>query len=210
MRLQKRIAVLSGIIATCSLLLAIIIRNMQLQFLCNILIGLFSSGILIFVTSLLSFFQERNATVYSLYHGCFAFQQSLIKDLRIDNRLSIYELRDVFAEAINKYQVEVYYYVCQLNEINHHTKLYRIVMDLWENIRHIYLFVTDDNELLGKYILGDITYEEFQSYSWKHTGEESLSYIDALNQSLKDLAFYMNYFNLRKGKKLEGESADAD
>ncbi len=210
MRLQKKILIWSGTIATVALVLSFLLYRIQFEYMSNICIGLFSSGILICVTSTVSYFYERNVMILSLYRGCFKFIDSLNSNLRIDNRIGIYELSDNFSKIIRIYQEDVYYYICELSKTNKRSKVYKITSKLRENISHIYLFVVDDKDAVMKCILQEIDIKDFEYYSWKCLSDESLDYLEKLQKDLDELAYQMNYFNRRKAKnKTEGDS-DAD
>lgn len=94
LNLQRRIAVLSGILSLLSLVVSIILSFFGFSFASNLFLGLFSSGILICGTAIVTYFYERNRAVLSLYNGCYDFMEALNKNLRVDNRIGIYELKD--------------------------------------------------------------------------------------------------------------------
>ena len=52
--------------------------------------------------------------------------EALNKNLRVDNRIGIYELKDNLEEMQKVYKKEVYFYICQLLSMNKHFKLIKI------------------------------------------------------------------------------------
>lgn len=127
MNLQRRIAVLSGILSLLSLVVSIILSFFGFSFASNLFLGLFSSGILICGTAIVTYFYERNRVVLSLYNGCYDFMEALNKNLRVDNRIGIYELKDNLQEMQKVYKKEVYFYICQLLSMNEDGRRYRLV-----------------------------------------------------------------------------------
>lgn len=203
MRLQRKTLFWSGLVSFIALAISYVAYLKEYEYISDICVGLFSSGILICITSVVSYFYERNAAVLSLYRGCFKFMESLTNSLRLDKMINLYELREDLDEIIHVYNENVYYYVCELKHINQHSNIRRIIDDIWENIRHIYLFVSDDREILLKCLLGDLDATTLKKYPWKHVGDESVAYLEKLQKALDKLAYQMNYFNKRKGKNME-------
>ena len=64
--------------------------------------------------------------------------------------------------------------------------------------------------LIQSYLLGNTSQEELRTTTWKHTGSESVAYVKKLGKSLEALAYYMNYYNLRKNAKSEEDADNAD
>lgn len=212
MRLQKTISVWAGIVAGISLGISISLYLLNFEYISNIFVGLFSSGILVCITSVVSYFHERNKVIFALYEGCLSFMETLNGGLRIDNRMGIYELRDNLSQIMASYKKDIYYYVCELMRVNKYSDLHQIVAELWEAARHIYLFVVDDNEQVMKCLLGDITPDEIKNYPWKYVSSKSVTYLKDLQKARDKLAYHMNYYNVRKGKKGTevGEDCHAD
>ena len=107
--------------------------------------GLFSSGVLVCAVSIISYFHERNKSVLALYNGCFNFMNELNQNLRHNNRIAIDTVKDNFSHMMRSYDVDIYYYVCELSKIRKQSKLYKVVMNIWESSRNIYLIIMDDN-----------------------------------------------------------------
>lgn len=210
MNLQRKIAVLSGILSFLSLTVAIILNFFDFQFASNLSLGLFSSGILICGTAIVTYFYERNRAVLSLYNGCHDFMEALNKNLRADNRIGIYDLKDNLDEMQKVYKKEVYFYICQLLLMNKHFKLTKIIKEVWESVRKVYLFVVEDNSRVFQFLIGDISEDEMKNYTFKYTGNDSIKQIKCLREALDKLAYHMNYYNIRKGKKDKKEHDYAD
>ena len=166
MNLQRRIATLSGILSLLSLVVAIILNFFEFSFASNLSLGLFSSGILICGTAIVTYFYERNRAVLSLYNGCHDFMEALNKNLRVDNRIGIYELKDNLEEMQKVYKKEVYFYICQLLSMNKHFKLTKIIKEIWESVRKVYLLVVEDNSKVCQFLIGDISEDEIRSYTF--------------------------------------------
>ena len=80
MKLQKNVAIISGIVSVLSLIVSFIFTLFEqklLDYLSNILIGLFSSGILICAVAIITYLSERNKMLYQLYCVCLDFSQVL-------------------------------------------------------------------------------------------------------------------------------------
>ena len=211
MKINKILAICSGIISFEALLLSLYTNFcIEAQYATSVLVGLFSSGILICVTSIITYRMERNKAIYKLYRGCYAFMKSFDKNLKHNNLIDLYELKDNFDIILSTYNNDIYYHYCELTIVPKNSKLYTLIFEIWENARHIYLFVQEDNSAIQSYLLGNTSQEELQSTTWKHTGSESVAYVKKLGESLEALAYYMNYYNLRKNAKSEGDSDNAD
>ncbi len=207
MKLQKNVALCSGIISFVALFFSYVFRCDE--YISGILVGLFSSGILICVVSIITFFNERDRVIYSLYIGCYDFMNALNANLRPDGMIAAEDIRRNFKNIIDVYNKSVYFHLCQLNILPKNTKLNKIIMEIWETARHIYLFVVEDNDKVMKYYLGDISEKEIRKNEWKYVGKESVAYIEQLQSALDKLRTYMNYYNCRKDKK-ETVSKHAD
>lgn len=210
MNLQRRIAALSGILFLLSLVVAIILNFFEFSFASNLSLGLFSSGILICGTAIVTYFYERNRAVLSLYNGCHDFMEALNKNLRVDNRIGIYELKDNLEEMQKVYKKEVYFYICQLLSMNKHFKLTKIIKEIWESVRKVYLLVVEDNSKVCQFLIGDISEDEIRSYTFKYTSGDSIKQIKCLQEALDKLSYHMNYYNIRKGKNSKEEHDHAD
>lgn len=210
MKLNKLIAIYSGIISIAALFLSLYTNFcIEAQYTTNVLIGLFSSGILICITSIITYRMERNKAIYNLYKGCYSFMKCFEKNLKHNNRIDLYELKDNFDIVLTSYNNDIYYHYCELTIVPNNSKLYTLIFEIWENARHIYLFVQEDNSIIQSFLLGNISQEELQTTTWKHTGSESVAYMKELGKSLEALAYHMNYYNIRKNPKLE-ETNNAD
>lgn len=152
---------------------------------------------------------ERNKAIYKLYTGCYTFMKCFEKNFKHDNRVELYELKDNYDTIISSYNTDIYYYICVLAILPKRTKLHKLVMEIWENARHIYLFVQEDCSVIQSFLLGNIAEEELRATSWKHNCSESVAYMKELGKSLEALAYHMNYYNIRKNPKLE-ETNNAD
>ena len=210
MNLQRKIAVLFGILSFFSLALAIILDFFSFQFASNLSLGLFSSGFLICGTAIVTYFHERNRAVLSLYNGCHDFMETLNKNLRLDNKIGIYDLKNNLEEMQKVYKKEVYFYICQLLSMNKHFKLTKIIKEVWESVRRIYLFVVDDNDMVCQFLLGDISEDEMRNYTFKYIGNDSINQIKSLQEALEKLAYHMNFYNIRKEGKAGKEHGHAD
>ena len=210
MKLNKILALWSGVISFSALLLSLYTNFcLKASYSTNVLIGLFSSGILICVTSIITYRMERNKVIYQLYTGCYTFIKCFEKNLKHNNIVDLYELKDNYDLIMSSYNSDVYYHVCALATLPKQTKLYRLVMEIWGNARHIYLFVQGDCSIIQSFLLANITEEELKSTTWKHNSSEGVAYMKELGLSLEALAYHMNYYNMRKNSKTE-ESNNAD
>ena len=67
LNLQRRIAALSGILSLLSLVVAIILNFFEFSFASNLSLGLFSSGILICGTAIVTYFlREKSCGTFSI------------------------------------------------------------------------------------------------------------------------------------------------
>lgn len=208
MKLQKQISLGSGTIAIGSLGLSIVCNYYGCSFLCNIFVGLFSSGILVFATALFAYFSERNKTILSLYRGCHRFMEQLNLNLTPDGEVPVKDIKNNLSAMQNSYSVDIYYYVCELSNLRKRSKLYRIIMAIWEASRNIYLLILDDSSQIMNFYLGDISQQDLSNYKFKYVGDESIKHIADLQKALDDLRYHMNYYNSKKEQ--QEEQADAD
>lgn len=208
MKLQKRISIWAGIISFASLALSIGFNLYGYSYISNVFVGLFSSGILMCVTSLLTYFSERNKTILSLYRGCYRFFNQLNSNLTPDGKASIDNVKENLSKMIDSYQTDIYYYICELSGIRKHSKLNKVIMSIWEAAQNIYLLVVDDNEQIMKFYLGDISKKDILDYKFKYVGSESINYTKDLQKSLDDLRYHMNYYNCKKGNGEDKHHAD--
>ena len=201
MKLQKRISWWSGIVALISLILAFILHWLKQEFIANIFIGLFSSGILICISAILTYLDCRKSELRALYVGCSSFQKTLSRNLRDNNRIDIYTLKDNLEIIMESYKTQIYCHVCELMAIRKHTQLHNTVSDFFEAIRHIYLFVCEDREVIVNFLLQRISREELDSYNYKHVSEEAVVYLQQLNEATEKLAVYLNYSSTDEKKE---------
>lgn len=206
MKLQKNMIWLSGIVSVLALFAAIILNSVGESFWCNICIGLFSSGVLIFVSSIAAYYSERNKEVFLFYEGCYTFLDSLVKYVRINNRIDIYELQETLDHSTEVYHINVYYHMCEIKRINKYAKIRKLSDAVWEKIRHIYLCMLDDKDMLTDFILGDVMQDEIQEYSWKIAGDEVLQYVKELHAELDKLACHMDYYNKKHQKEVPDDA----
>lgn len=194
MKLQKRISTLSEIISIVAIAMSYVFWCNGCDFFYNICVGLFSSGILVWAVALITYFNERNKMILSLYRGCYNFIEHLNSNLRPNNRIAIETVKDNFSRMIQSYKIDIYYYICELSKMRKGSKLYKTIMDIGESTRNIYLLILDDNEKVMQYYLGEITMNEFSNYKFRYLDTESVSWIDKLQKSLDELSDRMNYF----------------
>lgn len=208
MKLQKRIAIWAGIISLVSLALSAGFNYFDFSYLCNVFVGLFSSGILICITAIITYFSERNKAILSLYRGCYNFMQRLNLNLTPNNEIALKEVKSNLSAMMESYNVDIYYYVCELSGLWKKSKLYKIVMAIWEASWHIYMLISEDNDQVMKFYLGDISKQDIQNYKFKYVRDDSLKHITELQKAVDDLRYHMNYYNCRKAQ--QGESHHAD
>ena len=195
MKLQKNISIIAGSISVIALSVSIIFNCCcDGEYISNLFMGVFSSAILVCATSIVTYF-------YMLYEGCTTFKQTFTKVIRTGNRIDFNLLKDIFSIVMESYKKDIYYPVCALNDsMIKNTKLNKLVLNIWEQSRHLYLLVVDDNEKLYSYLLNNISLEELQKYEFHFVSSESVEYMKKLNDAQEELAYYMNYYNLRKSE----------
>ncbi len=193
MKLQRTISVWSGIVSILSLIFASVFNYLAFQFLSNIFIGLFSSGILICGTSIAAYFSERNNELTALFEGCFDFMKSLVKNVRKDNQVEIHQLRDNLESMRETYNQKIFFRVNRLEILNHDSKAYKIVSRIWWSAASIYGLINEDLEIVSGFILGDVPEEEIRAYQWKSYGNESIELVKKLQSARNELADYLRY-----------------
>lgn len=203
MKLQKNISIIAGSISVIALSVSIIFNCCcDGEYISNLFMGVFSSAILVCATSIATYFYERNKTIYMLYEGCTTFKQTFTKVIRTGNRIDFNLLKDIFSIVIESYKKDIYYQVCALNDsMIKNTKLNKLVLNIWEQSRHLYLLVVDDNEKLHSYLLNNISLEELHRYEFHFVSSESVEYMKRLNDAQEELAYHMNYYNLRNRRE---------
>jgi len=128
MKLNKTLAICSGIVSFVALLLSLYTNFcIEAQYATSVLVGLFSSGILICVTSIITYRMERNKATYNLYNGCYAFMKCFEKNLKHNNLIDLYELKDNFDIILSAYNKDIYYHYCELTIVPKNSKLYTLV-----------------------------------------------------------------------------------
>ena len=204
MKVNKCIAIWSGIIAVIALILSLLTYfYFYCEYETNVLIGIFSSGILVCVTSIISYFHERNRILYLLYDGCFNFLKQFEKNIRRDNQIDVHVLASNYNDIIASYKKDIYYHVNELATLSKRSKIRKNIMNIWENSRKMYLLVLDDYEVIQSFALNEISHEELNSIPCKHNSPEGIAYIKKLGEELNELAYQMNYYNLKKEKSTE-------
>ena len=203
MKLQKNMSIIAGSISVIALSISIIYNCCcDSEYISNLFMGVFSSAILVCATSILTYFNERNKAIYSLYEGCTTFKQTFTKLIRPGNQIDFNLMKDIFSIIIESYKKDIYYPVCALNNsMLKNTKLNQLVLNIWEQSRHLYLLVLDDNEKLHSYLLNDITLDELKQYKFQVVSNESVEYMTKLNDAQEELAHYMNYYNLKNRRE---------
>lgn len=201
MKLQKMVAIWSGFIAVLSLVLSYCF-NASSQFVSGIFVGLFSSGILICITSIVTFFSEREKELIELYEGSFEFMKSMLKNIRIDNKIDIHQLNDNFDYIIDIYHNKVFFHVNQLEILNHKSDAYLISAKIWWASASLYNMICEDRDKVSEFILGDISIDEMQAYKWKSYGKEAVEKVNELRTARAELANYLHYNSkMEDGKK---------
>ena len=99
---------------------------------------------------------------------------------------------------MDSYRKDIYYHVCELANLHKRSKLNKMVIDIWEQARHLYLFVVEDDEKITSFLIGKISKEDLQSYKFRYVSDEAVEYMKKLNTAQDALAYRMNYYNIRK------------
>lgn len=210
MKLQKDISIFSGCISILALGMSYVFWCRNSEYLCNLCIGLFSSGILACSIAAITYFGERNRAILALYRGCYRFIEQINLNLRPDNRIGIETVRENFARMKESYNVDVYCFVNELSIMCKHSKLRKIIMDIWESARNVYLIILDDDDKIMQFYMGEISENDISNYKFKYLDSESVSWVKKLQKSLDELRYYMNYYNSRKEKRNLEETDNAD
>lgn len=207
MKLQKMVAISSGIIAVLSLVLAYCLDRLSSQFFSGIFVGLFSSGILICITSIVTFFSEREKELTDLYEGSFEFVKSMLKNVRKGNQVELHQFKENLELMIHTYDEKIFFHVDRLEILNHRSDAYRITAKIWWAAASLYGEINEDREVASKFILGDISDDEIKSYQWKSYGDESIKKVKELLSVREELGNYLKYRDrIEDGKRKRKEA----
>lgn len=206
MKLQKMVAIWSGFIAVLSFILSYCF-NASSQFISGIFVGLFSSGILICITSIVTYFSEREKELTDLYEGSFEFVNSMLKNTRKGNSIEVHQFKDNLDYMMHTYDEKIFFRVDRLEILNHKSDAYRIVAKIWWAAASLYGAISEDREIASKFILGDISDDEIKSIQWKSYGDESIKKAKELLEAREELGNYLHYHErIEDGKRKRKEA----
>lgn len=200
MKLQKRIAFISAGIAIIALGFAIWANYCSLDFVSNTLIGLFASSFLTLSVSITSYYSERSKALYELYKGTYDFMETLNSNLSPNNIVNLNDVKRNFSAMKSAYMKGVYANVSNLSAMQHSSKLYKIVLEIWEALRKLYLLICEDESEVMSFYMQDISLEEMKQYKFKYISDEAVNYAKDLIAGLGKLLDNRDFYGEKKKK----------
>lgn len=141
MKLQKNVAIISGIVSVLSLIVSFIFTLFEqklLDYLSNIFIGLFSSGILICAVAIITYLSERNKMLYQLYCVCLDFSQVLPFGKRIESQNDFLALRPEVVQAMSIYNKEMQFMLDDLSVLSKKSEISQTIHQIQLTSLEIY------------------------------------------------------------------------
>lgn len=206
MKLQKRLAIWSGIISSLAIGSSVVLNLVGCAFASNICVGVFSSGILVCVVAIVTFYAERDRELKRLSEKTFELMMAEVENARREEGTNIYELRRNIEAILRLCTVDIRNCVVALSETRHNSKLYKAVADLWEQTSAIGAAYSKDYYMIVKYIGGMVSEAEFERYEPEAILEKTKGSKERLRESLNRIDTFIR-FSVPKAAK-ETQSAD--
>lgn len=203
MKLQKNVAIISGIVSVLSLIASFIFTQFDqelLDYLSNIFIGLFSSGILICAVAIITYLSERNKMLYQLYCVCLDFSQVLPFGKRIISQSDFLALRPDVVQAISIYNKEMQFMLDDLSALRKKSKISQTINQIQMTSLEIYNAILEMNDEISSVVCNQ---QKFTDVTKKKLKISSNEVMEASDQYAKSVTSLVTFIKQRKIHKWE-------
>ena len=203
MKLQKNVAIISGIVSVLSLIVWFIFTLFEqklLDYLSNIFIGLFSSGILICAVAIITYLSERNKMLYQLYCVCLDFSQVLPFGKRIISQSDFLALRPDVVQAISIYNKEMQFMLDDLSVLSKKSEISQTIHQIQLTSLEIYGAILELNDEISSVICNQ---QKFSDVTKKNLRISSNTVMEASDQYAKSVTSLVTFIKQEKIHKWE-------
>lgn len=165
------------------------------DFLTNLFLGILASCFLVFVTSIIEYYVRKKDVIYKLYSDIYEFLDLVgLEDI---NHQGIYDLYD-YRKSVRK--CCKYYKNINLDFSNiclflRKSKLKDIIITLKDSVSSFYLKIAEDQAILDKFALGDLSLEEVKCHTFYTTkNDEAPAHAKKIILSLENLSKFMKFY----------------
>ena len=191
MKLQKKIAIWSGIISVFAFGVSALFTLLGHSFLSNICVGVFSSGFLVCVVSIVTYFSERDRELKRLSEKTFELMMSEVENSRNEGQIDIYEFRRSVESILRLCLVDIRNCVLSLSEMRHNSELYKTVEEIWEHARNLGAAYTNDYRMILQYIGKTVSKNDIVRYKFEAMSENAEENREKLRRALDRLNMYI-------------------
>ena len=201
MKLQKNVAIISGIVSVLSLIVSFIFTLFEqklLDYLSNIFIGLFSSGILICAVAIITYLSERNKILYQLYCVCLDFSQVLPFGERIISQSDFLALRPDVVQAISIYNKEMQFMLDDLSALRKKSKISQTINQIQMTSLEIYNAILEMNDEISSVVCNQQKFTDVTKKKLKISSNEVMEASDKYAKSVTDLVTFIKHEKIHK------------
>lgn len=203
MKLQKNVAIISGMVSGMSLIVSFVFtlfEQKMLDYLSNIFIGLFSSGILICAVAIITYISERNKILYQLYCVCLDFSQVLPFGKRIESQNDFLALRPEVVQAMSIYNKEMQFMLDDLSVLRKKSEISQTIHQIQLTSLEIYGAILELNDEISSVICNQ---QKFSDVTKKNLRISSNTVMEASDQYAKSVTRLVTFIKQKKIHKWE-------
>ena len=203
MKLQKNVAIISGMVSGMSLIVSFVFtlfEQKMLDYLSNIFIGLFSSGILICAVAIITYISERNKILYQLYCVCLDFSQVLPFGKRIESQNDFLALRPEVVQAMSIYNKEMQFMLDDLSVLRKKSEISQTIHQIQLTSLEIYGAILELNDEISSVICNQ---QKFSDVTKKNLRISSNTVMEASDQYAKSVTSLVTFIKQKKIHKWE-------
>ena len=203
MKLQKNVAIISGMVSGMSLIVSFVFtlfEQKMLDYLSNIFIGLFSSGILICAVAIITYISERNKILYQLYCVCLDFSQVLPFGKRIESQSDFLALRPEVVQAMSIYNKEMQFMLDDLSVLRKKSEISQTIHQIQLTSLEIYGAILELNDEISSVICNQ---QKFSDVTKKNLRISSNTVMEASDQYAKSVTRLVTFIKQKKIHKWE-------
>lgn len=204
MKLQKNVAIISGIVSVLSLAISFIftmIGKEVLDYLSNIFIGLFSSGVLMCAVAIITYFSERNKMLYHLYCVCLDFSQVFPFGKYVTSQDDFLALRPEAVQAISIYNKEMQFSLDELSALRRKSGIACIISAIKTSSLEIYNAILELNDEISSIMCNKQTFSNVTNKKLKICTDGVMEASEKYAKAVSDLATFIKDKKIHKWEK---------
>lgn len=198
MKLQKNIALISGVCSFFSLVFSWIGNCRDYTFISNVFMGLFSSSALVCGVAIITFYSEYTNRLHQLYCDCMDFSQVSPFGFTITCEKDFLIIKDKLNQAMSIYNKGILIAINELKSISKRSKLYIIVTKMDISARILNNSIIDLNEQIMLCVFQGRGLKEFFDneliINQQETTDAMKDFVNAVNELVK----YLNHNKTQK------------